>query len=100
MLRDDAIYNLSFRFRNINLSNINDIYFAINIIIIATTLLKALIVFFVFEFIIVIILNVDIIVVIVIIIFVIVFERPVLKLIAFDLNIKNYLIINASLDKP
>ena len=32
VLRGDAIYNLSFRFRNINLNNINDIYLAISII--------------------------------------------------------------------
>ena len=76
MLKDDAIYDLSFRFRNINFNNINDIYFAINIkIIIATTLFEAFIVVFIFELIIVIVIDVNVIViVIVIILFVIVSE--------------------------
>ena len=95
MLKGDAIYNSSLRFRNINLNNVNDIYFAINIIvIITTTFFEALIVFFVFKFIIVIIINVD-----VVIIIVIVFEGFILKLIVFDFDIKNYFIMSASLDK-
>ena len=71
MLKSDAVYNSSFRFRNIDLNNINDIYFAINIIvIIATTLLKTFIaVAFVFKFNIVIVINVDIIVIVIIVIF-------------------------------
>ena len=100
MLKDDAIHNLSFRFRNINFNNINDIYFAINIIVvIATTLFEVYIALFVFEFIIIIIINVDVIVVIVIVFFIIVFERPVFKLIAFGFNIKSCFIINALFDK-
>ena len=106
MLRDDAIYNSSFRFRNINLNNVNDIYFAINIIvIIATTLLEALIALFIFEFIIVIIINIDVnvvvitAIVIVIVPFVIVFKRLIFKFIAFDLDIKDCLAMNASFDK-
>ena len=96
MLRDDAIYNLSFRFRNINFNNVNDIYFAINIIIIiATTFLKTLIVVvFIFKLIIVIVFNVNIVIVIIVI-----FERVILKLIAFDFDMKKRFIINASLDK-
>ena len=105
MLRNDAIYNSLFRFRNIDLNNVNDIYFTINIIvIIATTLLKTLVVvIFIFKFVIVIVFDVDIAVVIVIVIvivfFVIVFERFIFKLIAFDLDMKDYFIINAPLDK-
>ena len=101
MLKDDAIYNSSFRFQNIHLNNVNDIYFAINIIIIiSTTLFKFFIVVFTFEFIIIIVIDVDVIViVIVIVLFVIVFERFVFKLIVFDFNIKNYLIMNTSFDK-
>ena len=95
MLKNDAIYNLSFRFRDINLDNVNDIYFAINIIIIiATTFLKTLIVvIFVFKFVIVIIFDVDDIVVIII------FERFVFKLIAFGFDIKRRFIMSASFDK-
>ena len=96
ILRNDAIYNLLFRFRNIDLNNVNDIYFAINIIIIATTLFEALfIIIFVFKFVIVIIFNVDDIVIIIII----VFERFIFKLITFDFDIKDYFAISASLDK-
>ena len=107
MLRNDAIYNLSFRFRDIDLNNINDIYFAINIIvIIATTLFEIFIaVIFVFKFDIVIVINVDIVVVIVIVIIVIVvmvivviiiiFKRSVIKLVAFDFDIKKCFIMSA-----
>ena len=98
MLKNDAIYNSSFRFRNINFDNVNDIYLAINIIvIITTTLFETLIaVAFVFKLDIIIVFNVDDIVIIVII----VFKRSVFKLIAFDFNIKNCFIISASFDKP
>ena len=105
MLKDDAIYNSSFRFRNINLNNIIDINLAINIIvIIAMTFFEIFIVaVFVFEFIIVIVINVNLIVVAVIVIviisFVIAFERFVFKLIVFDLDIKDCFTINASFDK-
>ena len=100
MLKNDIIHNSSFRLRDINLNNINDIYFAINIVIIATTLLKTLIAPFILKLAIVIIFDVDIVAVIVIITFVIIFERPVLKLIAFDFDIKDYFAMSASLDKP
>ena len=105
MLKNNAFYNSSFRFRNIDFNNVNDIYFAINIIvIIATTLFETLIiVIFIFELIIVIVFNVDIIIIIVIVIviifFVIVFERFILKLIAFDFNIKSCFAMSASFDK-
>ena len=97
MLRDDVIYNLSFRFRDINLDNINDIYLAINIIvIIATTLFETLIVVaFILKFVIIIIFNFDNIVVIIIV----VFEKSVFKLIAFDFDIKRRFTMNASFDK-
>ena len=97
MLKDDAIYNSSFRFRNINLDNINDIYLVINIIVvITTTLLEIFIaVIFIFKLDIIIIFNVNNIAVIVIIIF----KKSIFKLIAFDLDMKNCLIMNASLDK-
>ena len=96
MLKDDAIYNSSFRFRNIDLNNINDIYFAINIIIITMTLFEILIIIIlIFKLVIVIVFNV----INIIIIIIIVFEKPILKLIAFDLNMKNYFAINVSLDK-
>ena len=97
MLRDDAIHNSSFRFRNINLDNVNDIYLAINIIVvIITTFFKIFIIaVFVFELVIIIIFDVDDIVIVIIVIF----ERSVLKLIAFDFNIKRRLIMNASFDK-
>ena len=76
VLRDDVIYNSSFRFRNINLNNVNDIYFAINIIvIIATTLLETLIVAFVFKFIIVIVIEVNVIVIVVVIVFFVIVFR-------------------------
>ena len=96
MLKNDAIYNSLFRFRDINLNNINDIYFAINIIvIIATTLFKTLIVIvFILKLIIVIIFDVNIIIIIIV-----VFEGPIFKLIAFDFNIKKRLTMNASFDK-
>ena len=101
VLRDDAIYNLSFRFRNINLNNVNDIYFAINIIaIIATTLFETFIVAFVLELVIVIIINVNVIVIVIIIVlFVIVSKKPVLKFITFDFDIKSCFIMNTPLDK-
>ena len=100
MLKSDAIYDLLFRIRNIDFNNVNDIYFAINIIIIiATTFFETLIVLFILEFIIINIINVDIVVVIVIVFFVIVFERFIIKLIAFNFDIKKRFIINASFDK-
>ena len=97
MLRDDAIYDSSFRFQDINLDNINDIYLAINIIaVITTTFFEILIVVvFVLKLVIVIVFNVNDIVIIIIV----AFEKPVLKFIAFDFNIKRRLIMNASLDK-
>ena len=97
MLKGDAIYDLSFRFRNINLDNINDIYFAINIIIvIATTFLETFVtVVFIFKFVIVIVFNVDDIVIVIIVIF----ERFVFKLIAFGFDIKDYFAMNILFDK-
>ena len=95
MLKNDAIHNSSFRLQDINLDNINDIYFAINIIvIITTTLFKALIALFILKLIIVIIINVDIIIIIII-----AFKKFILKLIAFDLNIKSRFIMSVSFDK-
>ena len=68
MLKNDAIYNSSFRFQNINLNNINNIYFAINIVIIATTLFEVFIIIaLILKFVIVIVINVDIVIVIVIV---------------------------------
>ena len=99
MLRGDAIYNSLFRFRDINLSNVNDIYFAISIAVITTTLFKALIALFIFELVIIIVFDVDITAVIVIVTLVIVSEKSVFKLIAFDLDIKNCLAMGASFDK-
>ena len=101
MLKNNVIYNSSFRFRDINLNNINNIYFIINIIIIiTTTFFETLIIVFIFKFIIVIVIDVDvIIIVIVIVFFVIVFEDFILKLIAFDFDIKSCFIINTSFDK-
>ena len=95
MLKDDVIYDSSFRFRDINLNNINDIYFAIDIIvIITTTLFEALIaVVFIFKFNIIIVINVDIVIIIVAL------KKSVIKLIVFDFNIKRRLIMNASFDK-
>ena len=95
MLKSDAIYNSLFRFQNIDLNNINDIYFAINIIIIIlTTLFETLIVvIFIFKFVIIIIFNVNIAIIIII-----VFEKPIFKFIAFDFNIKRRLAISASLN--
>ena len=97
MLKSGAIYNLLFRFRDIDLNNINDIYFAINIIvIIATTLLEAfIVVVFIFELIIVIVFNVNNIIIVIIV----AFKKFVFKFIAFDFDIKRRLIMNASLDK-
>ena len=97
MLKDNAIYNSSFRFQNINFDNVNDIYFTINIIvIIATTFFKTLIaVVFFLKLIIVIVFNIDDIVIVIII----TFEKPILKLIAFDFNIKRRLTMNALFDK-
>ena len=96
MLKNDAIYNLSFRFRDIDFNNINDIYFAINIVIITTTLFKTLIVItLIFKLIIVIVFNiVDIVIVIII-----VFERFIFKFIVFDFDIKDYFAMNTSFDK-
>ena len=99
MLKNDAIYNLLFRFRDINFNNVNDIYFAINIVIIATTLFETFIALFVFKFIIIIVFNVNIVVIIAIVIFVVVFKKFIFKLIAFDLDIKNCFTINALFDK-
>ena len=101
MLRSDAIYNLLFRFQNINLNNINDIYFAINIIvIIATTLFETLIVVvFIFELVIVIVINVDIAVIVIIVIIIIAFKRFIVKFIVFDFDIKRRFTINTSLKK-
>ena len=106
MLKGDAIYNSSLRFRNINLNNVNDIYFAINIIvIITTTFFEALIAPFILEFIIVIIINicvnviVIIVIVIVIVLFVIISEKSIFKFIAFDFDMKDCFIMNTSFDK-
>ena len=97
MLKNDAIYNSLFQFRNIDLNNINDIYFAINIAVITTTFFEIFIVIvFVLKLVIVIVFDVDDIVIIIIV----VFERSVFKLIAFDFNIKDCFIISASFDKP
>ena len=75
MFKNDAIYNSLFRFRNIDLNNVNDVYFAINIIvIIATTLLETSIAPFILEFIIIIVINVNIFIIIVV-----VFEKPVFQ---------------------
>ena len=100
MLRSGAIYDLLFRFRNIDLDNINDIYFAINIIIIiATTLLKAFIAPFIFELIIVIVINVDIVVIVIIIIIIVISERFIVKFIVFDFDIKRRFAMSASFNK-
>ena len=101
MLRNDAIYNSSFRFRDIRLNNINDIYFAINIIvIIITTLFKIFIAAFILTFIIVIIIDVNVIVIIIVIVFlIIVSEKSIFKFIAFRFNIKNCLTMSTSFDK-
>ena len=97
MLRGDAIYNLLFRFRNINLDNVNDIYLAINIIVIITTTLFGVFiaVIFIFKLVIVIVFDVNDIVIIIII----VFEGFIFKFIAFGFDIKRRFIINASFDK-
>ena len=97
MLKNDTIYDSSFRFRNINLDNVNDIYLAINIIIIITTTLfeTLIVVIFIFKLIIIIVFNVNNIVIIIII----VFKKLIFKFIAFDFDIEKRLIINASLDK-
>ena len=97
MLRDDAIYNSFFRFRDIDFSNVNDINFAINIVIIATTLFEVFVIIaLVFELVIVIIFNINIIVIIVI---VFLFKEFVFKFIAFDFDIKDYFAISALFDK-
>ena len=95
MLKSDVIYNSSFEFRDINLNNVNDIYFAIDIIvIIITMLLKAfIVVVFIFEFNIVIVVNVNIVIIIV------AFKRPVIQFTIFDFDMKKRLIMNTSLDK-
>ena len=96
MLKDDAIHDLLFRFKNINLNNVNNIYFAIDIIvIIATTLFETLIVVvFVFKLVIVIVINVDIVIIIIV-----VFERFVFKFITFDFDMKRRLAMSALFDK-
>ena len=104
MLKNDAIYNSSFRLRNIDFNNINDIYFAINIIVvIATTLFEILITLFIFELVIVIIINGNVAVIVVIVIaivfLVIIFERFVFKFIAFDLDIKSRFAMSTPFDK-
>ena len=102
MLRDDVIQNLLFRFQYIDFNNINDIYFAINIainiiVIITTTLFETLIAAaFILKFAIIIVIAV---IIIIIVIFVIVIKRFIVKLIAFDFDIKKRLIMNALLDK-
>ena len=96
MLKNDAIYNSSFRFQNIDFNNINDIYFAINIAVIATTLFETLIVITLISKLIIVIIF-DIIDIVIIII--IVFKKVVFKLIAFNLDMKDCLIINALFDK-
>ena len=97
MLRDDAIYNSSFRFQNINFNNVNDINLAINIVIIATTLFEIFIIIaFVFKLVIIIVFDINIIVIIIIISF---FERFIFKFIAFDFDIKNCFAMSASFDK-
>ena len=95
-MRNDAIYYLLFRFRNIDFSNVNDIYFAISIIIIiATTLFKTFIAaIFVFKFVIVIFFDVNIVIIIII-----VFKKFIFKLVAFDFDIKKRFIISALFDK-
>ena len=96
MLRGDVIYNLSFRFRGIGFSNVNDIYFAISIAVIATTFFETFVVIvFVFKLVIIIVFDVDDIVVIIIVIF----EESVFKLIAFDFDIKNCFAMNTLFDK-
>ena len=96
MLRDDAIYNLSFRFQNIDFDNINDINFTINIVIIAITLFEIFVIIaLIFEFIIVIVFDVDIVVIIVIVFF----KRFIFKLIAFGFDIKDCFIMSALFDK-
>ena len=97
MLKDDAIHDLSFRFQNINLDNINDIYLAINIIIvIATTLFGIFIaVIFILELVIIIVFNVNNIVIIIIV----AFKKPIFKLIAFNFDMKRRLTMNTLFDK-
>ena len=99
MLRNDAIYNLLFRFRDVDLNNINDINLAINIVVIATTLLEIFIIItLIFKLVIIIVFNVDIVIVIVIVI-IFLFEGSIFKLIAFNFNIKDCFIMGALLDK-
>ena len=97
MLKNDVIYDSSFRFRDISLSNVNDIYFAINIAIITITLFETFIaIALVFKLVIIIVINVNIVIVVAI---VPLFEKSVFKLIAFDLNMKDCFIMSASFDK-
>ena len=100
MLKDNAIYNSSFRFQNINFNNVNDIYFAINIIaVIAITLFETFIIAaLILELVIIIVINVDIIIVVIIVAFD-VFKRSIFKLIAFGFNIKKRLAMSASFNK-
>ena len=97
MLKNDAIYNSSFRFQDINLDNVSDIYLAINIILVITmTLFETFIVVaFVFELVIVIVFNINNIVIIIIV----AFEKPVFKLIAFDFNLNKRFAMSALFDK-
>ena len=97
MLRDDAIYDSSFRFRNINFDNVNDIYLAINIIVIITMTFFEIFIaaVFIFKLVIIIVFNVNNIIVIIIVIF----KKSILKLIAFDFDIKKRFIMNILLDK-
>ena len=99
MLKNDAIHNSLFRFQNIDLNNINDIYFAINIIIIiATTFFKNFIaVAFILKLVIIIVIIV--IKVSVIIALIVISEKSVLKFVTFDFDIKRRFAINAPLDK-
>ena len=100
MLKDDAIHNSSFRFQNVDFNNVNDINLAINIVVIATTLFEIFIIIaLIFELVIVIVFDVDIAVIVVIIVFVIISERSIFKLIAFDFNIKDCFTMSASFDK-
>ena len=96
MLRNNIIYNSSFRLRDINFNNINDIYFTINIIVvIAMTFFEIfIVVVFNLEFIIIIVIDVDIVIIVIVI-----FEKPIFKFIALDFDIKRRLIMNALFDK-
>ena len=96
MLRNDIIYNSLFRLQDIDLNNINNIYFAINIIVVVTTTFFKvfIVVIFILKLVIIIIFNVNIIVIIIVI-----FEGFIFKLIAFGFDIKKRLTMSASLDK-